>query len=140
MRQQAETLDGFIRDRKRTGVAVVALPEEMPVNETVEMQDKLVDAVGVDFSAVIVNGLYPERFSRAEVDRISAVAASVDGARAGMLVTALAEDDRARLQRSYVRRLKKEIRAPVHTLPFLFEPELGLAEYHELARRLAKRL
>ncbi len=43
IRQQAETLDRFVRDPKRTGVAVVALPEEMPVNETVSLERDLGD-------------------------------------------------------------------------------------------------
>ncbi len=38
IRHQAETLDSFIRNRKRTGIAVVALPEEMPVNETASLE------------------------------------------------------------------------------------------------------
>jgi len=31
---QAQTLDAFITDHSQTGVAIVALPEEMPVNES----------------------------------------------------------------------------------------------------------
>src|SRR4029078_5630724 len=46
-REQAETLDAFIRDRKRTGIAVVALPEEMPVNETAMLERDLASEVGV---------------------------------------------------------------------------------------------
>src|SRR4029079_7855760 len=43
IRNQAETLDRFICDAKRTGVAVVALPEEMPVNETAALERALAD-------------------------------------------------------------------------------------------------
>ena len=46
IRQQAETLDRFIRDRKQTGVAIVALPEEMPVNETVSLERDLASRSG----------------------------------------------------------------------------------------------
>ena len=53
LRQQAETLDGFIRDPERTGVAIIALPEEMPVNETVTLERALDDEIGVQVDRII---------------------------------------------------------------------------------------
>ena len=49
---------------------------------------------------------------------------------------ALSEHGRARSQRAQLARLRRRVEAPVKTLPFLFEPELGA----EAARRLAQRL
>ena len=40
-----------------------ALPEEMPVNETVEFRGKLVAEMGMTIDRVVVNGLFPERFT-----------------------------------------------------------------------------
>ena len=54
----------------------VALPEEMPVNETIELEDKIRDELGMDLARVFVNGVLPERFSTAEAEAM----ASVDGA------------------------------------------------------------
>ena len=53
---------------------------------------------------------------------------------------ALAEHERARTQRSHLRRLKREAGAPVHTLPFLFDAEVGLAEYGRSRRKLGRDL
>ena len=39
-----------------------------------------------------------------------------------------------------MRRLKREADAPVHTLPFLFDAEVGLEEYGTLAAKLARDL
>ena len=72
IRQQAETLDAFIRDRKRTGIAVVALPEEMPVNETAMLERDLASEVGVSVDRIFCNGLYPERFDERETELIAA--------------------------------------------------------------------
>ena len=47
---------------------------------------------------------------------------------------ALSEHGRARSQRAQLARLRRRVEAPVKTLPFLFEPELGV----EAARRLAE--
>ena len=46
----------------------------------------------------------------------------------------------AKTQRSHLRRLKREADAPVHTLPFLFDAEVGLDEYATLAAKLARDL
>jgi anion-transporting ArsA/GET3 family ATPase len=155
IRRQALQIDGFLRDPARTGVVVVALPEEMPVNETLDLERRLREEMGMRIDRAVVNGLYPERFDRAEAERLRA-AAQADGAgaagrgggggaaareAAGAAVeAALAEHERVRGQRSQLRRLRRGLDAPVATLPFCFEPELGVEQLGELARRLEKAL
>ena len=132
---QARRIAEFLRDPASTAVLGVALPEEMPVNETLELDSRLRED-GIRLEAVIVNGLYPARFSGEEAKRLSALEGRLPpGARAG-LRTALSEHGRARAQRSHLRRLRRSLEAPVGTLPFLFEPELGLPEVEVLARAL----
>src|ERR687895_613759 len=75
IRQQAETLDRFIRNPRRTGIAVVALPEEMPVNETAKLERDLESEVGVRVTRIFCNGLYPERFDDDETESLTALAA-----------------------------------------------------------------
>jgi anion-transporting ArsA/GET3 family ATPase len=133
---QAQTLDNFITDHKNTGVAIVALPEEMPVNETAALEHDLVEEVGVAVDRVYLNGLYPERFSKDEAEVLTALAAAEDGATKAAARAALSEFGRARSQRAQLARLRRRAQAPVKTLPFLFEPDLG----PEAARRLSKRL
>jgi anion-transporting ArsA/GET3 family ATPase len=133
---QAQTLDNFITDHENTGVAIVALPEEMPVNESAALEHDLVNEVGVAVDRVYLNGLYPERFSKAEAERLMALAAAEEGASKAAARAALSEFGRARSQRAQLARLRRRAQAPVKTLPFLFEPDLG----PEAARRLAKRL
>src|SRR4029453_2321137 len=41
IRNQAETLDAYITNHRKTGVALVALPEEMPVNESASLESQL---------------------------------------------------------------------------------------------------
>jgi anion-transporting ArsA/GET3 family ATPase len=149
IRRQALQIDTFLRDRARTGVVVVALPEEMPVNETLDLERRLAEEMEMGIDRAVVNALYPERFTREEEKRLRAV--TEDGNRAvaakgrpsganGALRAALAEHERVRGQRSQLRRLRRGLDAPVATLPFLFEPELGLEQLGELARRLERAL
>ena len=140
IRRQALIIDRFLRNRRRTGVAVVALPEEMPVNETLDLERRLREEMGMAIDRAIVNGLYPERFRRPDSKRLrEAERAAPDGA-AVAVRAALAEHERVRGQRSQLRRLRHGLAASVATLPFLFEPELGPVEFEKLADRLGRAL
>ena len=133
---QAQQLDRLITDREHTGVAIVALPEEMPVNESAALEKELRDEVGVAVDRVYLNGLYPERFSTAECEQLSELAEGENGAARAAARAAVSEHQRARSQRAQLARLRRRVEAPVKTLPFLFEPDLG----PEAARRLSRRL
>src|SRR4051812_44640506 len=109
IQRQAYKVRDMLRDRARTGYVAVALPEEMPVTETLELQDRLVDAVGADLDAIVVNGLYPERFNGAEAARLRELAAS-NGHRpdqTAAVLAAAASADRAASQRQHLRRLRR---------------------------------
>ncbi len=68
---QAETLHKFITNHRKTGVAIVALPEEMPVNETASLERDLTRTVGVAVDRIFMNGLYPERFTTGDDDALT---------------------------------------------------------------------
>jgi anion-transporting ArsA/GET3 family ATPase len=141
IRRQAEKISTMLSDPRRTGYVAVALAEEMPVNETLELRGRLEDAVGLGLDVVIVNGLYPERYTKAEAEALRAAAA--DGLAPDALVAvraALTQHERSRQQKAHVRRLRKEAGAPVLELPMLFEPEIGLDEYEYLAAELEAEL
>jgi anion-transporting ArsA/GET3 family ATPase len=138
--RQARIIDEFLRDRASTGVLVVALPEEMPVNETIEFERRLADELAMAVDRVIVNGMYPQRFSGEEARRLRSLDGRGSPAASAALRAALAEHERARGQRSQLRRLRRQIAAPVATLPYLFEPQLGRPQVERLANELERKL
>jgi anion-transporting ArsA/GET3 family ATPase len=133
IRNQAEALDSFITDRRRTGAVIVSLPEEMPVNESELLERELSENVGVSVDRVYMNALYPERFSESDAERVASVADSVDGGARAAVRAALSERRRAVAHRGQLDRLRKRVAAPVWTLPFVFEPELGVTGIERLA-------
>jgi anion-transporting ArsA/GET3 family ATPase len=140
IRRQAGKVRAMLSDPVRTGYVAVALPEEMPVNETLELQERLPAAVGLGLDAIVVNGVWPERFSDADVARLRRAARNgYEPAAAHAIRAALAGHARAEAQREHLERLRAAATAPVSTLPFVFESELGLAEYRRLAEALAVR-
>src|SRR3954462_4546430 len=72
IRRQATKVSELLGDPERTAYVAVALPEEMPVVETLELGRKLPEAVGLGLSAIVVNGVWPARFSPADVKAIRA--------------------------------------------------------------------
>ena len=134
---QAQTLDNFITDHDTTGVAIVALPEEMPVNESAALEHDLVNEVGVAVDRVYLNGLYPERFSQGGGGAAGRAGGGRGRARRRRRRGRRCRSSAGRAsQRAQLARLRRRAEAPVKTLPFLFEPDLG----PEAARRLSKRL
>jgi anion-transporting ArsA/GET3 family ATPase len=135
--RQAGKIDAFITDPATTGVVAVALPEEMPVNETVDFERQLHDQLGMELDAVVVNALLPERFDPAEAERIEQAAAT--GGSAGVeaaLKAALFEHRRVHTQHAELERLSEELGRRPLTLPFLFEPELDLRSFEVLSIEL----
>lgn len=133
IRAQAETLDAFLTDHRRTGVAIVALPEEMPVNESASLEQALTDEVGASVDRVFCNALYPERFEADEVATLESVAGGGEGAVRAACRAAVSQFRRASSQREQLARLEEMVAAPVRTLPFIFEPQLELEQVRELA-------
>jgi anion-transporting ArsA/GET3 family ATPase len=140
VRRRADAIHAFLRDPRRTGVVSVALPQEMPINETIDFRHKLRDEMDMQTDAVVVNQLLPERFTAEECDRIEAVNGAHGSEEvAAALRAALSEHRRAKSQRTQLRRLRREV-DDVITLPFLWEPELSLDDLHRLADEFDRKL
>ena len=129
---QARVLHGFLADRSHVGYVGVSLPEEMSLHELLELEAGLHEAVGRGLDLIVVDAVYPDRFTDADAQRLEELASGSSPIRA-----ALGEHRVARLHAERVRELRRRAAAPVVTLPFVFESELGPADYGRLARRLS---
>jgi anion-transporting ArsA/GET3 family ATPase len=128
--RQAGYIHQFLANPASTGVVTVALPEEMPVNETLDLGGRLKDEMGMAIDRIVVNEMLPERFSAAEAEKLESAGDSP------AVRAALTEYRRARAQRSQLRRLRRASDAPVATLPFLFVAEFGRDQLETLADKL----
>jgi anion-transporting ArsA/GET3 family ATPase len=75
VRDQTGWMLDILGDPARTGVLIVATPEEMPVNETLELASRLGEQTSVDLAAVVVNRVLPELFTRGEEEVFRALRA-----------------------------------------------------------------
>src|SRR5436190_1931583 len=67
---QARKVVALLEDPARSAVVAVALPAELSVSETLDLEHRVARAVGRPLDAVVVNGVVPRRFSAADVDRL----------------------------------------------------------------------
>jgi anion-transporting ArsA/GET3 family ATPase len=133
---QGRTIAATIADREVTGVVAVATPEEMPVNETVNLCAALEhDQLEIDL--VVLNALYPMRFDDDEVERLAAaLRRSHSRLERSALSAALSEHARALAQREQQLRLSEEVNGRLVELPYVFADHLGPDELGRLADAL----
>ena len=140
IRSQAADVVALLSDPERCQVALVTLPEEMPVNEVVEAAYQLEDRVGIALGPVIVNACYPPApgLDTPAADTVAAAGVDLDPA----LVDALEQARRFRqrrhdLQEEQVLRLAGELPLPQLRVPYLFTDAIGPLELDTLSRALA---
>jgi anion-transporting ArsA/GET3 family ATPase len=145
IKRQADAINNFITDPALTSVCAVAWPEEMPVNETIDLQRNLHAELGLDLDRVFMNGLYPELFDDTEAgvlrERLQQEESSngsngsdqLDVLRRAALRAALSEHHRADAQRAQLGRLTEESGERPVELPFLFTPQLDMSAVEDLA-------
>jgi anion-transporting ArsA/GET3 family ATPase len=136
IRRQAYKVAEMLGDPARTGYVAVALPEEMPVNQTIELEARLRREVGLGLDAIVMNAMWPDPFTSRDVTALRAAARNGHGS-AGAVRAALSVHERVKTQRVHLRRLQAASDAPVTALPFVFESELSLADYERLANAFA---
>jgi len=124
VRAQAADVVELLTDPARCQVALVTLPEEMPVNEVVEAAYQLEDKVGIALGPVITNACY------------AGVTLS-DDARAALEEARTFRVTRQDLQLEQLERLAAELPLPQLRAPYLFSATIGPEELDILARSLA---
>ncbi len=139
--QAAEVVD-LLSDPARCQVALVTLPEEMPVNEVIEAAYQLEDKVGIALGPVIVNGCYPpvggldrrlpRRPGRRGRPSTAAWSAALEEAR-GFRLT------RQELQADQLERLAHELPLPQLRVPSCSPTTIGPGRARPAERRPGRR-
>jgi anion-transporting ArsA/GET3 family ATPase len=149
VRQQTEWMVELLSDPAITAVDVVTAPEEMPVNETIELVARAREEIDVPLGSVIVNRVLPEPFTRADepvfeaLGTLDAEARLVRAAGAGVPDVLAATRLAVALRRSravHLARLRDEVDLPIIYLPYLFVRDHGLRVTRMVADALGAEL
>ena len=117
MAREALKMRDLLVDPNVTAAVLVAMPEEMPVNEALELHAALRDQVHIRTHAAVLNGAFPERFTEADLEALAG--------HPELLRIAKAHHDRAGLAVLAGTKLERNLHVPVHVVPRLFVPEFG---------------
>lgn len=128
---EVKQMQALLEDEAVTAVALVTLPEEMPVNETIDLGAALRQR-RLHPNLVVLNSFTAPRFSDADLTAL----------RAKPRLHALAEEHRSLSQASEDARarLSSELRLPVVAIDRLYEPRFGREQVAKIAAQLGEAL
>jgi anion-transporting ArsA/GET3 family ATPase len=132
MADEMRHIRDVMADRAMSGVVMVSLPEEMPVNETIELDQQLAKFIDIERSAVVLNGDLPLRFNSLDLN-----AAARDPRLRACAEAAAAYQHRSDLAAAYVAKLKEQIPLPLARVPYRFSERFGRATIEEISHDLA---
>jgi anion-transporting ArsA/GET3 family ATPase len=151
VQEQTGWMVEILSDASRTGVVIVAAPEEMPVNETVELAGRIQAETSVDLAAVIVNRVLPELFARGEEEvfehlreeeHTAAIADVVGAPVEPVLAAAELAVTLRRTRAGHLTRLREQLPEdlPLLYVPYLFTREHGVRATRQVAEALSAEL
>ncbi|HEY7947310.1 MAG TPA: ArsA-related P-loop ATPase [Acidimicrobiales bacterium] len=139
VRAQAADVVELLTDPRRCQVALVTLPEEMPVNEVIEAAYQLEDKVGLTLGPVIVNGCLSDdpRLAEDPAAAAAAVGVSLSADQVDALAAAAAfRASRYSLQAEQRRRLAEELPLEQIPAPIVFSDSIGPRQIEHIADAL----
>ncbi len=125
MSNDAAWMRDFLVDPKLTAVVLVSLPEEMPVNETIELNDALTRRVKMHPRVVVLNGFISPRFEPADAEGLSPALQEL----------ARAHEVRANMSIESAKRLQT-LGLPVITVPRLLLTDFNRQAIEQVAHAL----
>jgi anion-transporting ArsA/GET3 family ATPase len=151
VRNQTQWMLDILEDPLQTGVVIVSAPEEMPVNETIELAERLDAETDVDLAAVIVNRVLPELFGRGEEEiferlrepeRASVLAGATGGDVTPLLDGAELAVTLRRTRAAHLQRLRAGLPSDLTMLyiPYLFTRDEGVRATRQVAEALSEEL
>jgi anion-transporting ArsA/GET3 family ATPase len=151
VRSQTDWMLELLSDPKRTGVVPVTTPEEMPVNETLELTERIARETSVAVSAVVANRVLPELFSTREEeifeelsdsDRSATISSVLGGDVTPVLEAARLAVNLRRSRAVHLQRLRERLdpAVPVLLVPYLFTRFGGLRTTRQVASALGEEL
>lgn len=136
LRREAEDALALFRDPARCGVVLVTLAEDMPANETIELERAVVTELGMSPHTLVVNQVLPRLFTPAERELVAGLGARLDESSPlrGLALAGRSRAIRESVQEQSLAKLASALpNLPRVTLPMLFTPEFRRASIESLS-------
>jgi anion-transporting ArsA/GET3 family ATPase len=144
MKKHAEKIRDMLRDPKLTVLNLVAIPEEMPVNEAADLYRIAVEQLKMPLGVAFMNAMMPPLFSPEELQawqrpetraRLEALAGGPRGV-AALEACAHSREERASMARRYEARLREAIPLPVIPVPYVFDAGFDAGTLEAVAKEV----
>ncbi|MBI5116264.1 ArsA family ATPase [Candidatus Poribacteria bacterium] len=152
VRRQADRLIDLITDPARTALNIVTLPEEMPVNETVEMCRSVEDLLGIPIGCIIINSVFPQVLKkrdtavfdimkqRAQADGLQKLTRAERKTAAAMFECFEAAMRRRELNEFYISKLKRMLDYEFIKIPFVFSKSFDITLIEQVSANMMEAL
>lgn len=150
MFEEAQRILDLLRDPGRTGIVLVTLAEDMPVNETLMLSDVVRNQMDLPVACVIANAIYRPLFDDDQCQWIDAARQQLSGFEdaaqqlsddsedqvSGFLEAARFRNDRVGVQQKYLQQLRDQGDWPLIEIPHYFFDRMSFAVIDEIAADL----
>ena len=138
VKKQADRIIDLLTDPARTSLNIVTLPEEMPVNETIEMCQSVRELLHIPIGHIIINSVFPEVLRQRDAALFETMKARAQSS--GMKKLTKAEQKyaavmlecfetamrRRELNEFYISKLRRRLKYDFMQIPFVFSKKFDL--------------
>ena len=141
--REVRHLEALIKDPDQTWLSLVALAEELPANEALQLYQDARQKLGMPLKMVFINAVYPRLFSpdeRGRVEDLLAHCRQHDPTAEGVKLLEAAGQwiRRQGRQQPYIDQLTREISSHHVEIPIYFTNHLSIRDIGDIANRLIK--
>ncbi len=130
LRDNTTVIQDLLTDHRRCVLHVVTTPEEMPVNEAVELEQGAADVLNIRLGATVIN----QRLDPMPAEALATlIDAPIDAALEPLLNALRIRDGRIRVGEGHLERLPAYMLANSVSLPRLVDPQFGREAVSKLA-------
>ncbi|MFW6333176.1 MAG: ArsA-related P-loop ATPase [Thermodesulfobacteriota bacterium] len=140
---QLRMVQEMLSDPGRSGVLLVTLPEELPINEAIDFIHAAEGDIQMAVTVTAVNGVYPTTFTAQDETRIRELLKKGDAVPDSLrpvLETARDQIFRRHLQEGYANRIRGENAGTVIEIPYVYSNRLFRDDIEGIADRLVQEL
>jgi anion-transporting ArsA/GET3 family ATPase len=127
MAREVQIMRDLLVDRSVTAAVLVSLPEEMPINETIELHRALSGHVRINSAAAVLNMFVGDRFQPGDAEVVPPSLRPIVNY----------HRTRHELSASARERLSRELQLPVVPVPRMYEPRVTRGVIERVASHLA---
>jgi anion-transporting ArsA/GET3 family ATPase len=139
LRRDAQWMHDLLTDPERTALSIVALPEEMPVAESIELDARVREELRIPRGLLFLNAMPEESFTPGERDRLHALEGRPPPL-GPAAAAAVLQARRAEEARRHAARLREAVHLPAVVLPLLALERWGKGAVERVSAAMRERI